>query len=435
MRNTPQRSDCVTRFAKDETGGVLIYSAFAVSILLGVAGLAVDVAAWQAHKRAIQTTTDAAAVAGANELVRQHDKADRDTAAQAAAELAAGMNGYVNPSGGDPDPDALTINIPPQSGEFAGATNAVEAIVRRPVPTFLAGMVFDGPAHVTARSVAHADYGEYCVFALNPTSPSALTVSGGANLNLNCGVYVNSEAPNSLSSPGGGCMNAEMIRSVGAYNKTGCYNPRPFENTAPLIDPNPFEGIFPVPAEASQACDGIGNTIINNGETFTLPSGRHCNRVTVQSGGELILEDGVHVFDGAALTAHGLVRGEVGGDGVTLYYPPGTTSNDALNLAADAEVHLAAPTDPLNPLANVLIYVDEAAGGNVTHTVTGQSTSTFSGMIYMPGQDLKFSGGSAVEGVMIVADELDLSGQANFDNLGTIPQFVNQEDMKAKLIE
>ncbi len=71
----------------------------------------------------------------------------------------------------------------------------------------------------------------------------------------------------------------------------------------------------------------------------------------------------------------------------------------------------------------MLIYVDEAAGGNVTHTVTGQSTSTFSGMIYMPGQDLKFSGGSAVEGVMI------------FDNLGTIPQFVNQEDMKAKLIE
>jgi hypothetical protein len=437
MRNPLHRSTNVTRFAKDETGGVLIYSAFAVSILLGVAGLAVDVAAWQAHKRAIQTTADAAAFAGAHELVRVHDKTDRDDRATAATELAATMNGYVDPDDGDPDPDALTVNIPPQFGEFAGATNAVEAIVRRPVPTFLARLVFDGDAHVTARSVAHADYGEYCVFALNTTQPNALKVSGGANLNLNCGVYVNSsgDGGEALSSPGGGCINATVIRSVGAYNKSGCYNPKPFENTAPLITPNPFDGIFPTPAEASQACDGIGNTIVNNGEIFTLPSGRHCNKITVQSGGELILEDGVHVFDGAALTVHGLVHGEPGGDGVTLYYPPGTGSNDALDMASDAEVHLSAPTDPADPYANLLIYVDEAAGGNVEHSITAQSTSTFAGMIYMPSQDLKFSGGSASTGVMIVADEIDLSGQANFDGLGTLPQFVNQEDMKAKLIE
>jgi hypothetical protein len=104
-------------------------------------------------------------------------------------------------------------------------------------------------------------------------------------------------------------------------------------------------------------------------------------------------------------------------------------------MASDAEVHLSAPTDPADPYANLLIYVDEAAGGNVEHSITAQSTSTFAGMIYMPSQDLKFSGGSASTGVMIVADEIDLSGQANFDGLGTLPQFVNQEDMKAKLIE
>jgi hypothetical protein len=437
MRELLHRLDEVKRFKEDDAGGVLIYTAFAISILLGVAGLAVDVAAWQAQKRSIQTTADAAAFAGANELVRSHDKTNREDGATAAAELAAAMNSYVDPDDGDPDPDALTINIPPRYGEFAGATNAVEAIVRRPVPTFLAGLVFDGPAHVSARAVAHADYGKYCVFALNPTQPNALKVSGGANLNLNCGVYVNSDGSgdNALSSPGGGCINATVIRAAGPYNKSGCYNPKPFEKTAPLITPNPFEGMFPVPSEATDPCDGIGNTVVNNGEIFELDSGRHCNKITVQNGGELVLKDGVHVFDGAALTIHGLVHGEVGGDGVNLYYPPGTGSNDALDMASDAEVHLAAPTDPSNPLANVLIYVDEDAGGNVEHTVTAQSTSTLSGMIYMPGQDIKFSGGSNTEGVMIVADEIDLSGQANFDNLGTLPSFVNQKDMTAKLIE
>ena len=437
MREPLHRLVGLKRFKDDDTGGVLIYTAFALSILLGVAGLAVDVAAWQAQKRSIQTTADAAAFAGANELVRLHNKTNRDDGATAAAELAAAMNNYVDPDDGDPDPDALTINIPPLYGEFAGATNAVEAIVRRPVPTFLAGLVFDGAAHVSARSVAHADYGEYCVMALNSSKSNSLKVSGGANLNLNCGVYVNSEGggDNALSAPGGGCINATVIRSAGPYNKSGCYNPKPFENTARLITPNPFEGLFPVPSEASEPCDGVGNTTVNNGEVFELDSGRHCNKITVQNGGELVLKDGVHVFDGAALTIHGLVHGEVGGDGVNLYYPPSTGSNDALDMASDAEVHLAAPTDPSNPLANVLIYVDEAAGGNVQHTVTAQSTSTLSGMIYMPGQDIKFSGGSNTEGVMIVADEIDLSGQANFDNLGTIPQFVNQEDLKAKLIE
>ena len=437
MREPLHRLAELKRFKEDDAGGVLIYTAFALSILLGVAGLAVDVAAWQAQKRSIQTTADAAAFAGANELVRLHDKTNRDDGATAAAELAASMNSYVDPDDGDPDPDALTINIPPLYGEFAGATNAVEAIVRRPVPTFLAGLVFDGPAHVSARSVAHADYGEYCVMALNSSQPNSLKVSGGANLNLNCGVYVNSDGggggDNALSAPGGGCINATVIRSAGPYNKTGCYNPKPFENTARLITPNPFEGLFPVPSEASDPCDGIGNTTVHNGEVFELDSGRHCNKITVQNGGELVLKDGVHVFDGAALTIHGLVHGEVGGDGVNLYYPPGTGSNDALDMASDAEVHLAAPT--VGPLANVLLYVDEGAGGNVQHSITAQSTSTLSGMIYMPGQDIKFSGGSATSGVMIVADEIDLSGQANFDNLGTLPQFVNQEDLKAKLIE
>jgi hypothetical protein len=437
MREPLHRLAGLKRFKEDDAGGVLIYTAFALSILLGVAGLAVDVAAWQAQKRSIQTTADAAAFAGANELVRLHNKTNRDDGATAAAELAASMNSYVDPDDGDPDPDALTINIPPLYGEFAGATNAVEAIVRRPVPTFLAGLVFDGPAHVSARSVAHADYGEYCVMALNSSQPNSLKVSGGAALNLNCGVYVNSDGggggDNALSAPGGGCINATIIRSAGPYNKTGCYNPKPFENTARLITPNPFEGLFPVPSEASDPCDGIGNTVVNNGETFTLPAGRHCNKITVQNGGELIFEEGVHVFDGAALTVHGLVQEEPGSAGVNIYLPADTGSNDAIDFASDAEVHLAAPT--VGPLANVLIYVDEGAGGNVQHSITAQSTSTLSGMIYMPGQDIKFSGGSATSGVMIVADEIDLSGQANFDNLGTLPQFVNQEDLKAKLIE
>ena len=79
--------------------------------------------------------------------------------------------------------------------------------------------------------------------------------------------------------------------------------------------------------------------------------------------------------------------------------------------------------------------VDENATGNVNHNVTGQATSNLSGLIYMPGHDLNFSGGSATSGVMIIADELQLSGQANFGNLGVIPEFANQDELIVRMGE
>lgn len=422
------------RFLKDERGGVLIYSAFAIPLLLGVAGLAVDIASWHAHKRAVQTAADAAAIAGASELLRLIDSNTRDTDAATAAAADAALNGYVDPKSGDPNPDTLTVNIPPLSGDYQGATNSVEAIIRRPVRTLLAGMVFEGQAFVTARSVATINDGQYCMFALNANKPNAFKVSGGADMNMSCGVYVNSTASspdNALSSPGNGCLNASAIRSAGSYNKSGCYSPKPFEGTPQLQAPNPFAGKYAPPPEASQSCDATGNLTVNNGETYNLPSGRHCGKITVQNGGELILGDGNHVFD-KALTVHGQLH-DGGGDGVTLYFPDDTGSNDAMDFAADAEVDLSAPTT--GDLANVLIYVDENATGNVQHNLTAQSTSSLEGLIYMPSHDIKFSGGNATEGVLIVADEIDLSGQANVGNLSASPLITSQNEMDARLVE
>ena len=36
---------------------------------------------------------------------------------------------------------------------------------------------------------------------------------------------------------------------------------------------------------------------------------------------------------------------------------------------------------------------------------------------------------------MLVADEIKLSGQANFGNLGAIPFFIDQADLKPRLSE
>ncbi len=427
MVKLPLRPRAGRQFLKSGTGSVLVYTAFAVPIFLGVAGLAVDISAWHAHKRSVQNIADSGAAAGANELIRLIDVTTRVTDAETAATADATTNGLKGA-------DFIDINIPPESGNFAGATNAVEVIVRRPVPTFLAGLVFKGQASVTARAVSSVEYGQYCVMALNSSSPNALKVSGGANLNLNCGVAVNSGASNpdyALSSPGGGCISATVIKVVGDSHPSGCYNPvAPFEGTLPST--NPYEGDYAEPPEASEACNPSGNLTVHGGDDVTLPAGNHCNSVTVQNGGTLRLGEGTHVF-GKGFTVHGQVVEEAGSTGVTFYLPDSTGNSDKINFASDADVHISAPD--AGDYAGLLIYVDEGASGNVTHNLTAQTTSTLEGLIYMPTHDVKFSGGAATEGVMLIADEIELSGQANFDNLGTLPQFDDQAEMKAKIVE
>ncbi len=58
------------RFGKDAHGGVLVYTALALPILLGVAGLSVDVGFWYAAKRVTQASADAGALAAALEVMR-----------------------------------------------------------------------------------------------------------------------------------------------------------------------------------------------------------------------------------------------------------------------------------------------------------------------------------------------------------------------------
>ena len=427
MLRTPRSTPLARNFLKDRRGGVLIYVAIALPVFLGVSGLAVDVSVWHAHKRHIQTIADAGAVAGASELVRMIEASNRnDLADTAAREDATASGAKVS--------DQIAVNIPPTAGDYAGATNAVEVIVTRDAPSLLSRFVFPQQASVSARAVAFASEGEYCIYSLNSSKANALHVSGGAAMSLDCGVMVNSSASapdEALHVTGGGCLNASVIKVVGEFSGSGCYNTsEPFQGTEP--HENPLDGYFSAPAAASGICTTSGNLTVHSGDVVDLPAGRHCGKITVQNGGTLRLAGGTHVLD-KALTVHGTLIEQAGSNGVTLYLGPDTGNSDALNFASDADVTLSAPTT--GDYANLLIYVDEAATGDVKHNLTAKTSSSLAGLIYMPSHDIEFSGSSGTDTVMLVADEIKLSGQANFGNLGAIPFFLDQADLKPRLSE
>ena len=60
----------LTKLWRDRMGGVFVYAAIAAPVLIGAAGLSVDIGLWYANKRLIQSAVDSAALAGALEFRR-----------------------------------------------------------------------------------------------------------------------------------------------------------------------------------------------------------------------------------------------------------------------------------------------------------------------------------------------------------------------------
>lgn len=100
---------------KDESGQSLVLIALCMTVLIGFLGLAIDVGILYRTKQNAQIAADAAAVAGAQDLLYGGTNAT----AKAAGKAASSLNGYTDGSGGV----TVTINTPPASGPNASGAS------------------------------------------------------------------------------------------------------------------------------------------------------------------------------------------------------------------------------------------------------------------------------------------------------------------------
>src|SRR5580704_8151441 len=114
-----------------ERGAVLPLIAVCLAVLMGFAGMAVDVGYWEYQQRQQQNAVDAAAVGGAQQLA--YSTCPNQGVARMAAFNDASQNGFTDDSNGV----EVTVQNPPQSGPFAGNGCAVYAqITRKSIPSF-----------------------------------------------------------------------------------------------------------------------------------------------------------------------------------------------------------------------------------------------------------------------------------------------------------
>jgi hypothetical protein len=406
----------ILHFCQESSGGVMIYVGIMLPILMGIASLAVDVGLWYANKRVVQSVADAAALGGALEVRR---KGDLSTLQLAATEYAT-ENGY---NGTD---DTIDINSPPESGPLIGVATAVEVIVERPAPSFLSSLVNKGQTTIAARAVASYGTAEACIWALNPTASGAVTVSGNAQVNMNCGIMANSSSPSAITQNGASCINAASVASVGGASG-GCINPPPV-TTSYAADPMSY-----VSGPSWSGCDHPNQIKANNNQTVNLAPGVYCNKITAQNGGTLNFASGLYVLDGAALTIHG----EANGTDVQFYLTENTAQNDNITINAGSTVQLSAPDFESDLPAGVLFYQDRNSTAGINHTMNGQTDMLLEGILYLPNADVNFSGGGAADptATVIIADEISFTGNSEFGNYILSPTASNPQLVTVTLVE
>jgi Flp pilus assembly protein TadG len=178
-----QLQACLRWLSADERGGVAVYVAIALPLLLGSVGMGVDVGLAYTSRQAAQHQADAAAMAAALELARGKTADEAEAAATTDAE----ENGFVDTRG-----DTIEVESPPTSGAFAGDAEATEVQITRPVTLTFVGFVgAERNITVTARAVAKPVRSAACVWSLEEIN-TGVGLTGTADVELNCGVYARS---------------------------------------------------------------------------------------------------------------------------------------------------------------------------------------------------------------------------------------------------
>ena len=405
-----------------EKGAAAIYVALVIPAFVGAGGLAVDVASWYSSKRTMQSGADAAAYAAALELARQGlDQAPNLTAMQAVADDAASRNGVGT---------AVTLNMPPLSGPAAGDPQSVEVIVTEPAPIHFTSLFLGAAPDITTRAVAKAVVSDACIWSLHPSAPSAVHVAGTADVDLDCGVVVNSDDPEALDQDGSSCLSSTSISVTGDYSGS-CVSPEPEVSMPPYGDPLSY---MAAPAAASGACDEPNPVIVDSamaaaygGGPVPLDPKVYCGGIEIQANQEVIFAPGLYVLRTGSfrIAGNAHVSNTENANGGVTFYLTGTGTNYAyLDFVSGADITLTPMTT--GPLANVLFYQDPAAPVSTEcntkgkssnpncHRVAGGVTMDLTGMLYFPSQHVEFTGGSSTDeaDIVIVASTITFTGNS-----------------------
>jgi len=365
-------SRTLRRLCDDQNGAIYLTTALALVTLSGFAGLGLEVAAWQSSKQKMQTAADAAAVAGARELVKA---SHTDAQVTDAAVADAATNGFAAGAGRTVDvvlrPDGVSV----------------EVTLSATAPRYFSQLLVQTPVVIGVRAAGGVLGGSpACLLALDPTGPQALMLDSNAVIDVHgCSVHVNSShASQALQADSNSTVAADDICVGGGYSGAqASFSPLPTTGCAPLADP--LADLDPPPYGG---CDHTNRTI-NSNQTVTLDPGVYCGGLRVGSNATVTLNPGVYVIKDGSLNTDS--NSTITALGVGFYL---TGATALLDFDSNSVLTLQAPTS--GPMAGLAIFQDRAFGG--THEIDSNASNMIEGAIYLPNGTLDNDSNAALGG-------------------------------------
>ncbi len=373
-----------------QRGQVLPLIALSLAVLMGFAGIGVDVGYLEYRQQTQQTATDAAAAGGAEALL--HAGCPNSTAANAAALANASNNGYPNAGN-----VTVTPNNPPLTGPFSSNPCAVSVTIKsQRVPTFFSKLFgyANGMPESTLAVAEVSSTGAGCIFLLSMTVES--NFNGGNVSASQCGMLINDTA--NFSGATAHVLNIGYAgpppSMTGANFTEGV--PAPM---LPVSDPCPeISGcayLTANPPSTSSCTSFQGNGYVGN-----LSPG--CYNNLSLNGATVTLLPGTYVLNGGS----NFNSANVSGSGVTLYV---TATGTPPNFNGTQSMSLSPPTS--GGQQGVLYY---QVPSNAQSPNFNGTTENLSGLVYAPhATSVNFN--AAAGGYLVL-----VFGAANFN--GSIPQ-------------
>lgn len=402
---------------RDTRGAAMVMVAVTLPVLLGMAGLGVDLSGWYAERRITQNMADSAAVAATH--AKMAGKTQQEIEAEALAE--AQRNGYQAAPG-----DEIVVTLLGSTPNGA-ATSEVEVIIRRAAPAFFTSLFINYEPMVAASAKGGIrSNGENCIIGLHEYQPRTVNFMGNTTVVAECGVYSHSEANESLYVGGNATLFANPAQARGdivasgsgeIYSENG--NLMPFQG---IQNPDPWASLQ-IAGDMPTGCTINGLNVGSNQTQSIAPpvangAVKICGEFTVR--GDLDLAPGTYYIYDADITINSQATVTcsicVGSDGVTLVVTGSSASNVGdIRINGGATVELKAPGT--GHYAGLLLYKDRIADGSGTNRLNGGSNMFLKGGVYAPTERLDFIGGTDLPGcIQMVALFIDFSGNSYLQN-------------------
>ena len=403
------------RLWRDRRGNTLAIAGAALPLVIGSAGLASDTIQWTLWKRQLQRTADSAATAGAYAKVA--GKAIGTCSNISGATYADPVAYDIKKNNQTGIATTCTVTNPPTVGGFTADANAIRVSLSIQKRLSFSGLFLTTTPTITATSTATVvPSGDYCVISLEDQAVTGIDATGSTDVDLGCGMITNSTSMSAAVATGSASVGASPIAAVGGIPASTRWK------TGTVLQPfmpaqaDPFASV-PVPTPTS--CGPFPN--VKNGDvvTITNPTGTRCFNSAMDPKGEVTLEPGVYVMDGAGLAMNN-TGAKITCNGCVIIF---TSSNAASNPGSigypdvnGGVLSLVAPTS--GTYKGIMMYQDRRANADVSIKVNGNNGSKLEGAFYFPRADFTYNGNSGVNSncLQIVVKRISFTGNSAVSN-------------------